>query len=135
MSSPTEIVVTLPGGRRVDAHLRGHVVHTDQPKDNGGEDTAPSPFELFLASIGTCAGIFVQGFCAKRGLPFEDIRVLLRTQEGPGGALASVELDIQVPADFPAKYHEALVKVADQCSVKKAIAAQPKFTVRTNVAG
>ncbi len=135
MSSPNEIVVTLPGGRRVDAHLRGHVVHTDQPKDNGGEDTAPSPFELFLSSIGTCAGIFIQGFCAKRGVPFEGIRVVVRTRDAEDGVLAAVDLDIEVPAGFPEKYREALVKVADQCSVKKAIAAKPSFAVRTRVAG
>ena len=135
MSSPNEIVVTLPGGRRVDAHLRGHVVHTDQPKDNGGEDGAPSPFELFLSSIGTCAGIFIQGFCAKRGVPFEGIRVLVRTRYAESGTLSAVDLDIEVPAGFPEKYREALVKVADQCSVKKAIAARPVFAVRTRVAG
>ena len=65
MAAAAEIQITLPGGRRVDAQVRGHIVHTDQPVTNGGEDAAPSPFELFLASIGTCAGIFVQGFCAK----------------------------------------------------------------------
>ena len=135
MAGPIEIVVTLPGGRRVDAQVRGHRVHTDQPRDNGGEDAAPSPFELFLASVGTCAGIFVQGFCAKRGLPFEGIRIDQRVHLGEDGVLRGVDLDIQVPADFPEKYREALVRVADQCSVKKAIQAQPEFRVRTVSAG
>lgn len=135
MAGPIEIVVTLPGGRRVDAQVRGHRVRTDQPLEGGGEDTAPSPFELFLASIGTCAGIFVQGFCAKRGLPFEGIRIAQRLHLGEDGVLRGVDLDIQVPADFPEKYREALVRVADQCSVKKAIQAQPEFRVRTVAAG
>src|ERR1035437_6455672 len=104
MASATEIIVTLPGGRRVDAQVGGHVVHTDQPKDNGGEDVAPSPFDMFLASLGTCAGIFVQGFCAKRGLPFEGIRIIERPTFGPDGVLASVELDIELPPSFPEKY-------------------------------
>jgi ribosomal protein S12 methylthiotransferase accessory factor len=129
----SEILVTLPGGRRVDARLGEHVVRTDQPRDNGGEDTAPSPFQLFLAAIGTCAGIFVQGFCAKRGLPTEGIRIVERTRYAEDGTLAGVELDIEVPAGFPEKYREALVRVADQCSVKKAIQAQPVFQVRTVV--
>ncbi len=135
MNGANDILVTLPGGRRVDAQVGAHLVRTDQPREHGGEDTAPAPFQLFLASIGTCAGIFIQGFCAKRGVPFEGVRVLLKTHEGPDGALAGVDLDIEVPRDFPDKYLEALVKVADQCSVKKAIATQPKFTVRTRVAG
>jgi ribosomal protein S12 methylthiotransferase accessory factor len=133
MAGAAEIVVTLPGGRRVDAQLPGHVVRTDQPRDNGGEDTAPSPFELFLASIGTCAGIFVQGFCAKRDLPTDGIRIVERPRYAADGTLAGMELDIEVPASFPEKYREALVRVADQCSVKKAIQARPEFAVRTVV--
>ncbi len=134
MAGASEIVVTLPGGRRVDAQVGKHLVRTDQPLDNGGEDTAASPFQLFLASIGTCAGIFVQGFCAKRGLPTEGIRILERTHHAEDGTLSGVELDIEVPAGFPEKYREALVRVADQCSVKKAIQLQPRFDVRTVVA-
>jgi ribosomal protein S12 methylthiotransferase accessory factor len=129
---PSELIVTLPGGKKVDAHLGGHVVRTDQPVSNGGEDSAPSPFNLFLAAIGTCAGIYVAGFCQKRGLPTEGIRIVQRSHVSPEtGALARVELDIEVPPSFPEKYYEALVRVADQCAVKKAIQAQPVFEVRT----
>jgi ribosomal protein S12 methylthiotransferase accessory factor len=134
MAGASEIVITIPGGRRVDAMLGRHLVRTDQPLDNGGEDTAPSPFEHFLAAIGTCAGIFVQGFCAKRGLPTEGIRIVERPSYAADGTLSGVDLDIQVPPSFPEKYREALVRVADQCSVKKAIQAQPRFQVRTVVA-
>ncbi len=134
MATTSDIIVTLPGGRRVDARLGRHVVRTDQPADNGGEDTAPSPFELFLAAIGTCAGIFVQGFCAKRGIASEGIRIVERPRYDAGGTLGAVDLEIEVPPGFPEKYREALVRVADQCSVKRAIQAQPVFHVRT-VAG
>jgi len=134
MAGASEIVVTLPGGRRVDAQVGRHLVRTDQPLDMGGEDTAASPFQLFLAAVGTCAGIFVQGFCAKRGLPTEGIRIVQTARYAADGVLAGVDLDIQVPASFPEKYREALVRVADQCSVKKAIQAQPVFAVRAVVA-
>lgn len=135
MSASQEIVVTLPGGRRVDALISGHVVHTDQPRDNGGEDSAPSPFNLFLASLGTCAGIFVQGFCAKRGIPTAGITLRERPSFSPEGVLTAVDIDVELPADFPDKYREAVVRVAQECSVKRAIAAQPTFTVRAVTAG
>ncbi len=131
MSAARELVITLPGGRRVDARIGQHVLHTDQPLDNGGSDTAASPFELFLASIGTCAGIFVQGFCAARNIPFENIRIHERVQLDDHGVMQGVDLAIHLPPDFPARYREAVVQVVEQCSVKRAIAAQPKFTVRT----
>lgn len=130
MASPTDITITLPGQRRVDAQVGRHVVHTDQPLDNGGEDTAPSPFQLFLAALGTCAGIFVQGFCAKRGISTAGIVLTQHASYGPDGALTAVDIQLQLPQGFPEKYLDAVVKVAEQCSVKKAIAAQPAFTVR-----
>ncbi len=130
MASVKEILVSLPGGRRVDAKIAPHTVHTDQPIDNGGEDTAPAPFDLFLGSIGACAGIFVQGFCAKRGIPYEDIRLAVRPQFADDGTLQAVDIDIQLPPSFPEKYQSAVVKVAEQCSVKRAILAQPSFRVR-----
>jgi ribosomal protein S12 methylthiotransferase accessory factor len=130
----SEMIVTLPGGKRVDTQIGKHVIRTDQPVESGGEDSAPSPFDLFLASIGTCAGIYVAGFCQKRGLPTEGIRIAQRNETHPEtGALLRVELDVVVPAGFPEKYLEALVRVADQCKVKKTVEAQPVFTVRTVV--
>ena len=134
-SETSEMVVTLPGGKRVDTQIGAHVIRTDQPVANGGEDTAPSPFNLFLAAVGTCAGIYVAGFCQKRGLPTDGIRLRQRNHFDPEtGVLRRVEIDVEVPPSFPEKYHEALVRVADQCAVKKAIQAQPVFEVRTVVA-
>jgi putative redox protein len=133
MAGDTEIIVTFPGGKRVDAQVGGHVVRTDQPVKGGGTDTNPTPFALFAASMGTCAGIFVVGFCQKRDLSTDGIRIVERLRYAEDGALAGVDLDIEVPASFPEKYREALVRVADQCSVKRAIQAQPAFQVRTVV--
>lgn len=133
MGDASELIITIPGKRRVDAQVGTHVVHTDQPLDNGGEDTAPSPFNLFLASIGACAGIFVQGFCAKRDIDPSGIRIVERPQYDEHGTLKDVTLDVQLPADFPERYREAVLRVVEQCSVKKAIAAQPTFTVKSSV--
>ncbi len=132
----SEMVVTFPGGKRVDTQVGEHVIRTDQPVKGGGEDTAPAPFSLFLAAIGTCAGIYVVGFCQKRDLPTDGIRIRQRNHfDEQTGVLARVELDIEVPPSFPEKYRDALVRVADQCAVKKAIQAQPVFEVKTVVAG
>lgn len=129
MSTTGDLIITLPGGRRVDASVGGHVVRTDQPKDSGGEGSAPAPFDLFLASIGTCAGVFVQGFCAKRGLASDRIRIRETPTYDSAGVLSGVALAVDLPPDFPEKYKDALVRTIEQCSVKRAIAAQPVFTV------
>jgi ribosomal protein S12 methylthiotransferase accessory factor len=129
-----EMTVTFPGGARVDASFGPFAVQTDQPPHAGGEGSAPTPFSLFLASIGTCAGIYVLGFCRQRGLPTDGIRIAQRVAADPRtGMIDRVELDIQVPPEFPAKYHEALVRAANQCAVKKHLEAPPRFEVRTIV--
>jgi ribosomal protein S12 methylthiotransferase accessory factor len=135
MDSESEIIVRLTGGRRVEAQLGNHRVVTDQPRENGGEDTAPSPFQLFLASLGTCAGVFVQGFCAKRGIPYEAIRVIERPTFAPDGALQGVEFELQVPPAFPPNYKEALLRVIDRCSVKRTIQCAPEFRAWVSQAG
>jgi ribosomal protein S12 methylthiotransferase accessory factor len=134
MGTVHEILVTLPGGRRVDAKIAQHTIHTDQPIGNGGEDTGPSPFDLFLGSIGACAGIFVQGFCAKRGIHSEEIRIAEHVRFKEDGTLQTIDLDVQLPPSFPEKYRSALVKVVEQCSVKRAILSPPSFQVRTTQA-
>lgn len=133
--SSAEMAITFPGGKRVDAQLGKHHIRTDQPAP-AGADSAPSPFNLFLASIGTCAGIYVLGFCQNRGIPTEGVQLKQRVHFDPEtGVLSNVEIDIQVPEGFPDKYKEALIRVAEQCAVKKAIAAQPTFDVRTVTVG
>ncbi|HEX9011743.1 MAG TPA: OsmC family protein [Holophagaceae bacterium] len=129
-----EMVIDFPGGARVDAHFGPYTVMTDQPPQGGGEGSAPTPFALFQASLGTCAGIYVLGFCRQRGLPTEGIRLTQRTIPEPGtGMVGRIELDIEVPPGFPEKYHEALIRAASQCAVKKHLEHPPAFDVRTVV--
>jgi len=129
-----EMTVTFPGGARVDAQLGSHIIRTDQPVRGGGDDSAPAPFSLFLASIGTCAGIYVLGFCEKRGLPTDGIEIVQRmVPDMRTGMIGRIELDIKVPPSFPEKYHEALIRAASQCAVKKHLENPPAFDVRTVV--
>jgi len=127
-----EMVVDFPGGAKVDAHFGPYTVKTDQPPMGGGEGSAPTPFAVFLASIGACAGIYVLGFCKQRGLSTDGVRVIQRAKTNPmTGMVGEVELEIQVPQDFPQKYYESLVRSASQCAVKKHLENPPKFNVYT----
>ena len=132
-----EITITFPGNKKVNAEVNGMVIPTDQTKLDGGEGSAPSPFLHFLASFGTCAGIYVLSFCKERGIPTENVTLTERLEYGttPEGKsfLDTIALDINVPPDFPEKYHKALIKVADQCAVKKTILLPPKFAIKTVV--
>ncbi len=110
-----DIIVDFPGGARVDAHFRGHDLKTDQLPQGGGENSAPMPFELFLASIGTCAGIYVLGFCKQRNIPYNKIKIVQTHEWNPTTQMVEkVFLDIQLPPDFPEKYKSAVIRSADQ---------------------
>ena len=129
-----EMVVDFPGGARVEAHFGSYTVKTDQPPMGGGDGSAPTPFLTFLASLGTCAGIYVLGFCRNRGLPTDGIRIVQRIHTNSmNGMVENVELEIQVPPTFPEKYYPALVRSAEQCAVKKAMENPPVFDVHTAV--
>lgn len=122
--------ITFDGGKVVTAHSHGHIIKTDQPVDSGGGDTAATPFELFLASIGTCAGIYVKSFCDNRQIPADKIKIIQTTEYNKETGLpSSLKLDIQLPPDFPEKYKASLVHVAGLCKVKKAIADPPIFEI------
>lgn len=125
-----EMLIDFPGGLKVDAHFRGHTIETDQPP----ADSAPMPFELFLASIGTCAGIYVLGFCKQRDLPTDGIRIIQRNRANSAtGLMDNIELEIQVPPTFPEQYHAALIRSAELCKVKKTLEHPPTFDVKTVV--
>jgi ribosomal protein S12 methylthiotransferase accessory factor len=130
-----EMEITFPGGARVDASFGPYNVQTDQPPMGGGAGEAPTPFALFLASIGTCAGIYVLGFLRQRGLPSEGVRIIQRVHSTPAtGMVSHVDLAIEVPPGIPEKYHAALAKSAELCAVKKHLEQPPEFNITTQVA-
>ncbi|MCC6215873.1 MAG: OsmC family protein [Polyangiaceae bacterium] len=129
------IEVTFPGGKQVDAVVGGHHIRTDQPASLGGEGSAPAPFELFLASLATCAGIYALGFCQARGLPTEGLRLRQVVEEDPQTHLpASIRIEITPPVGFPEKYVAGLARAVEGCKVKKTIVRQPAFAVSLTAA-
>lgn len=129
-----EMVIDFPGGARVDAHFGPYSVITDQPPQGGGTGSAPTPFATFLASIGTCAGIYVLSFCQSRGLSTDGIQIVQRMFSSPAtGMVGKIELEIQVPSTFPEKYLPAMRRAAEMCAVKKHFEQPPAFEIRSAV--
>ena len=129
------IHVTFPGGKRVDADLGAHIVSTDQTREHGGDGTAPEPFDLFLASLATCAGHYVLAFCQARGIPTEGIALVQHHRfNETTHLLERVELDIQLPQVFPEKYRVAVERAAAGCKVKKTLSSPPELIVTARIA-
>ncbi len=133
MANIDKMVVSFPGGKRVDASFDVFTVETDQPVDEGGGGSAPAPFDLFMASLATCAGIYVLGFCQNRDIPTDGIRVVQRLERNQEKKIEVVSISIEVPPEFPEKYHAALVRSAAKCAVKKMMESPPEFKIQTVV--
>ncbi len=127
-----EMNIYFPGGKRVYADYGGFTIETDQPARGGGADSAPAPFDLFLASIGTCAGIFALGFMQQRGIDPKGSKLTMRPQFDPEvGLITNIDLELELPAGFPEKYQAAIVNAMNLCSVKKHLHQPPAFNVTT----
>jgi len=129
-----EMKVSFPGGVRVEAEYKGFVIKTDQPAYQDGEGSEPSPFDLFLASLATCAGYYVLTFCNKRGISTDKAAVVMRTSRSPETKrIEKISIEIQLPPEFPEKYKKAVIKSVDSCSVKIHILNPPAFEVLAKI--
>lgn len=126
------MTVSFPGNKRVDAHYKGFHIRTDQSAKNGGDASAPEPFDLFLASIATCAGIYVKGYCDTRGIATDGLAIEMHVErDEERRRVGRLVLEIQLPEGFPEKHREGVVRAADLCTVKKHMAEPPAFDIRT----
>ena len=125
--------ITFGGNKKVDAHYRGFTINSDQSTANGGKNTAPSPFELFLASIGMCTSFYVLAFCQSRSISTDNIKITQTViRSDTTHMVEKVMIDINLPPDFPEKYKAAVIKTAQSCSVKKFLDAPPEIQIATN---
>ena len=112
--------IKLGPGKKVDVEYKGFTINTDQSIKNGGEGSAPQPFDYFLASLASCAGLYVLLFCEIRKIPTDGIKITQVNQFNPQKKMIDeISFKLQLPPEFPAKYHKALIKSINQCSVKK----------------
>src|SRR5512147_2076692 len=113
------MTVSFPGGKRVDAQFNGFTIRTDQPAEVGGAGSAPEPFDLFLASIATCAGIYVKGYCDTRGIETDGLALEMQVERDPAlRRITRLVLDFTLPPNFPEAHRAAVVRAAELCAVK-----------------
>jgi uncharacterized OsmC-like protein len=126
--------ITFPGNKKVNSTYKGYTVQTDQPVAEGGDGTAPEPFDLFLSAIGTCAGVYVVYFCEQRHIDTSNIKLTLDISRDEKNHLVdAVTINILLPPEFPAKYKNAVKKVAEMCTVKRNILNPPTFNVSSKI--
>ena len=127
--------IRFPGGKKVDADFKGFTIKTDQGEKDGGEGSAPTPSFLFLASLGTCAGLYALNFCEKRKIDTTLLRLALEFKTHKKTHMVEkITLTLTLPPDFPDKYRPAIIKAMDLCYVKKHLHEPPEFETITQSA-
>ncbi|KOR31709.1 hypothetical protein TI05_11880 [Achromatium sp. WMS3] len=128
ITNSTEIAVSFPGGKKVDAQIDSFTINTDQPIKAGGENSAPAPFDLFLASLASCAGIFALGFCQSRNLATEGLGLkMIGFWDQTRKLYTQFEFKLTLPADFPEQHRDSIVRAINLCAVKRHIQDAPTF--------
>ena len=129
-----DMQISFPGGKRVNADYKGFTIETDQPVNEGGTNSASEPFSLFLASLGTCAGVYVLYFCEERNIDTTGLKMNLAFEQDPKTHLVTrVRMQISLPPGFPPKYKKAVIKAAGLCTVKRNIAAPPEIEITADI--
>jgi putative redox protein len=128
-----EMKIRFPGNLRVDADYKGFTIQTDQPVRGGGDGSAPAPFDLFMGSLGTCAGIFMLAFMKQRGISTEGAGITMTCEIDPErGMVGKVDFELHLPPEFPEKYEQAVVRAVEQCTVKRHLHRPPELAVSTS---
>ena len=122
--------VTFPGNKKIDAAFNNFIIKTDQAKESGGDESAPEPFDVFIASIGTCAGIYAKSFCDVRKLSTDNMHIFIDVLFKEGQKLMEqVTITLHVNQGFPEKYIKPIIKSMNGCAVKNQL--HPDIKVNT----
>lgn len=129
-----QMEISFPSGKKVNTTYKGFTVETDQSKEEGGQGSAPEPFDLFLASIGACAGVYVSSFCQQREIDTNGLGMTLEFDKNEKiNLLEEIRIQIHLPKGFPEKYKSAVIRAAELCTVKRTILNPPRFEITANI--
>ena len=113
--------ITFEGNKKVKVRVKDFDIWTDQPKEQGGDSSAPTPIDLFLASLGSCSGVFVLNFLKQHALPENVYLTMDPVWNINEYVIDKINVVIHVPAGFPEKYEHALIDVANRFLVARPV--------------
>lgn len=106
--------------------VRGHAVTVDQPVDKGGDDTAPTPTELFVAALAACVAFYARRYLARHGIAADGLAVDLDYTTGDRPSrVAGVEIRVTPPAGLPPERRAAFLAVASNCTLHHTLQDPP----------
>ena len=124
------MTVTHQGGDRFEITVRGHTVTVDQPDAMGGEDTAPTPTELFVASLASCVAFYARRYLSRHDLPVEGLRVEASYEMGTKPSrVSSFDVKVHLPEGVPEDRHKPLFAMVNACTVHSTLHHEPDVNI------
>jgi putative redox protein len=123
--------VRFAAGESYEFAVREHRMLVDQPPEAGGDDAAPTPTELFVASLATCVAFYAGRYLTRHGLDRDGlgVSVTYRMAADRPARVADIRLSLRLPHGFPEERTQALLAVASHCTVHNTLASPPTVTV------
>jgi uncharacterized OsmC-like protein len=126
----TTIDVRYLDGDRFAVDVRGHRIAVDQPIADGGDDTGPTPTELFVSGLASCVGFYARRYLARHDVPANGLTVSASYEMASRPARVSeVRMVIAVPEGVPQSRRDALLAVASHCTVHNSIVDPPEISI------
>jgi uncharacterized OsmC-like protein len=115
---------------RFRIRIRDHVLSVDQPVDAGGGDTAPTPTEIFVASLTACVAFYARRYLHRHHLDTTGLTVeaSFRLADKPT-RVDRIDLTIRLTANLPPARRDALLAVARHCTVHNSITSPPDISI------
>jgi ribosomal protein S12 methylthiotransferase accessory factor len=125
--------IHFPGGRKVYSDYKGFTIKTDQSKEDGGDGTAPTPSDLFFASLGACMGLYALDFCKKRKIDPGQLKLSVELlSHEKTHIVEKMSFIIDLGPEFPQKYTSALIRAMKLCYLKQHFEQPPQFEFVTH---
>lgn len=123
--------VRYHGGESYEVTVRGHRILVDQPTDSGGEDLAPTPVELFVASLATCVALYAGQYLIRHRYRRAGLGVSVEYEMASDKPerVSAIRLALRVPTDLPPTRRSALLAVASSCTVHDSLIKPPGITI------
>ncbi len=125
--------ISFDGNKKISTYVDGFHIQTDLPATEQGDYSAPTPYQLFLASIACCVGISIKYYCDTKKISAEGMEISVNTHwDKEKARIEKIDINIILPNTFPPKYEPAIVNVVNSCKVKKQLHPDIKSIININ---
>jgi putative redox protein len=122
------------GTYKHELEIREHRMTADEPEENGGEDSGPSPQELLAASLASCSAITMEMYAKRKGWDVGEVEVDVNYEPAQRGSPTRFTLKVRLPKELPEEQRERLMQIIAKCPVHRTLEGEVMFDEKVELA-